>query len=280
MVIAWHIFKVCLSIHAFGTALGGVSSEVYFHLTTTFTTVGSWIAGTASNALKSGGELVRYLSSTTTSYACSLAILKDICTSKIPPMPTLFIAEMVQAAANDFAIAVERNVNLRSMSLNLVVFETEIQSLEISLKIEQYQPDLLQKMGEFSTRVPTLSESLGEFVASNSASSGIMLMVTESLNNTLAGMDEKESRSGLWVYIGRLFYKLFGLNLLGSLPDRLVQAYERWLNILEQENDLQLSKSQQILAQCEDLGGRLREIRYAIGLAHEDDKNSKTDLSE
>ena len=160
------------------------------------------------------------------------------------------------------------------------MFENEMESFEISLGIGKYHPSLLEKLDQFNPRAPALSENMENFVSNNSASIGIVLIATESLNSTLIKLAKEASQPDLWYHLREISHRVLGSwSPVASLQVRLVEAYSKWLNILDVQNNLQLLKSQQHLGQFGDLEGWLREIKFAFSSAHEDDKDTKVDLS-
>ena len=291
MITLWLSFSICLYIHAFGLALVNVPSDLVNSLTATSTIIGSgiantsialslWIAGTTSDVFKFGGDSIKQFSSATTSFACFFPIAQKICVSDGSFAPKKSVAERVEDAANDFAAAAERNVQLRPITLNLVMFENEMESFEISLRIGKYRPSLLEKLDESNTRAPALSENMENFISDNSASIGIVLVATESLNRTLIKLAKEASQPDLWYHLREISHRVLGSwSPFASVQFRLVEAYLDWLNILDVQNNLQLIESQQLLGQFGDLEGRLREIKSAFTSAHEDDKDNKVELS-
>ena len=225
---------------------------------------------------------VKKLSSMTTSMICSITPSISLRAGSSSPYHDTPISKMLRTAANDFAMATQRNVQLRPISTNLMLCENEIQSLEISLKTAQFQELLINKIEECSKSVSTLSEDLGDFVASNSASVGIVLMGTAMLKNHLEVVAEQESsrsRWNLWYYVERGSYETLGsFSPFNSLEVRMAKAYIRWLDALEHEIDLQLLKSDQLLAQFQNLGGRLRDLKVSLSMDRENDKNTKAEL--
>lgn len=243
------------------------------------TTVASWISGTVTYGIQTGGESIKYLSFATTSYACSFAVFEGLCVSHTLSTSRGSAAQLVVEAANDFATAAERNVKLRLMSVNIAVFETEIHSLEMSLKFGKYQSPLLHNLEDYTTRLPALSDSLRDFVSNNSVSSLILLLATESLDRTLIKLARDKSQSNLRYRIKQTSHRtLRSWSPFTCLQAELAKAYRTWLTVLKRENNLRMIQSQQILAQFDDLEGRLRGLKSDFSLANEVDKSNKAGL--
>ena len=153
----------------------------------------------------------------------------------------------------------------------------KIHSLEMSLRLGKYESQI--KMEDYTTRMPALSNSLGDFVSNNSASPGVLLLPTESLNRTLSSLAQKQSEPSLSYLIKEAFRRLLGSwSPCTCLQAELVEAYQKCLGVLETESNLRLIQYQHVLGQFDDLEGRLREIKVAFHMANEDDKVNKAGL--
>ena len=128
--------------------------------------------------------------------------------------------------------------------------------------------------------MPALSNTLGDFVSNNSASSSILLLATESLKGTLTSLAQKQSEPSLSYLIKEATRRLLRFWFpFVCLQVKMIKVYQKWMNVLETENNLHLIQSQQILDQFDDLEGRLREIKFAFHMANEEGKDNKSNLS-
>ncbi|KAG7005352.1 hypothetical protein G7Y79_00020g048800 [Physcia stellaris] len=201
LVTACHIFNLCLLVHNLWVAVVGFPAHLSFLATTAAASVASWIFGTATYGIQTGGSWIADIAT----YGIRAG---GICVSHMASTSAMSVAALVEEVANDFVATAERNGKLRSTSVNLAVFETEIHSLEMSLRIGKYESQI--KMEDYTTRMPALSNSLGDSVSNNSASSGILLLATESLNRTLSSLAQEQSEPSLSYLIKEASRRLLG----------------------------------------------------------------------
>ncbi len=148
--------------------------------------------GSSMFAVSSGS--VRFAATTATSYACSFAALQGLCT---PQTPSLYrstpIPRLAYDAATTYAQTTEDNAALRSITWSLIICENEVQALELTLRVTQFNSPLIQSNEEALSRVPAFSEGLGEFLSSNAASVDLMLTMTRTLRDRIASLEKREA---------------------------------------------------------------------------------------
>lgn len=268
------------------STIGGtwLFSTIPTMIKSTSTASGSWLSSTVSTLVGSGGASIQHLSSVVTYSMCFVPLLYHLCNATTKPLPYKDrpVSAMARAAAIDFATVAERNARLRLISFNLEMGEIEIEALEMTLKVAQFaqfQRLHVQKLEGFSTRASgLLSHSLGDYVSHSSASIDIVTSVTGNLKNRLERAESE--RLDVSYYIEERSYELLGnYSPLYSAKQKAIRAFLLWVDTFEDQVNLQLVESQQVLNLWNELETRMREIRLSLSHNQEAHRITKAEKS-
>jgi len=108
-----------------------------------------------------------------------------------------------------------------------------------------------------------LSHSLGDYIAHSWRSVGVVRIVTGALKNRLKAVEIQQS--DVSYYIQERSHELLGNHLpLYFAKQKTIRAFLLWLDTFEDEVNLQLVESQQVLDLWNELETRMRELRLRL----------------